>query len=132
MNGGVVSHESKLLSKVQKSTTTAESSELARCADEVQALRVLLGELGVRLTEPTIIYEDNLAAVQLVNGDAKLQHRTKTVLLQLARLREQIDDGIICVLPVLTDHNIADLGTKSLPRPAFKIASRCTTVPFIP
>jgi hypothetical protein len=132
MNGGVISHSTKSLQKVATSTTISEYDTLFHCSEEVSSVRSFLGEMGVRLTAPTIVYEDNLAAVALANGSAKISNRTKAASLRLHKIRELVSDGIIAVLPVPTDHNIADLGTKPLPRPAFRKFARTTTVPFIP
>ena len=131
LNGGVVSSRSKTLEKVSTSTTAAEYEQLYHCTEEVTYIRQLLGEIGVHLHAPTIIYEDNLAAVSLANNASKIHARTRSMALQLHKIRERIADGIVAVLPVGTNDNIADVGTKALPRPAFKVHSKCLSMPFI-
>ena len=102
------------------------------CSEETISVRMQLGELGVDLATPTTIYCDNLAAVALANNPSRVHHRTKALDLKLHKIREWVLDGLIAILPVRSEDNIADLGTKPLPRPAFRKHASVTIVPFIP
>ena len=112
------------------STTAAEYEALFYCAEEVVSMRNFLGELGYPQTEPTVIYEDNAAALALVNGPGKLHHRTKSMALRFHKLREYRADGIINVTSISTKDNTADIGTKNLPKPIF--VKHCSHVAVLP
>ena len=84
-------------------------------------------ELGYPQTAPTKIYCDCDPAIKLADGPGKLSHRTKAFELELYKLREYVSSGLVDVVWISTNDDPADIGTKSLPGPAFsKHRSRMT------
>ncbi len=67
MNGAVISFTSKRYSTTDDFTAAAELKEQHLCACDVEGLRNLMKEVGLEQHEPTIIYQDNQAAIQIAS-----------------------------------------------------------------
>jgi histone deacetylase 1/2 len=117
LSGAAVAWRSKLQPIVTTSSTEAEYVALCAAALAVVALRALLAFLGFDQQLPTIIYEDNTAALQLsVNPIA--QQRTKHIDVRYHKLRELVAERAIDVVSIRTTEQLADLLTKALGRVA--------------
>ena len=66
MNGGAISWKSKRQSMVATSTCHAEYIAASELAREIVWLRMLLNEIGFKLKYPSVVLEDNAAALQMV------------------------------------------------------------------
>ena len=71
-------------------------------------------------TAPTIIYQDNEAAVQIAKHRGSLSSRSKHLDLKVLSSRNKVEDGK--VVPVIkgTAEMYADIGTKALPDNQFE------------
>jgi hypothetical protein len=65
MNRAAISLSSKKHTTTDNSTAAAELTELHLCACDVMGFRELMKEIGLEQTEPTIIFQDNQAAIQI-------------------------------------------------------------------
>ena len=65
---------------------------------------------------PVKIYCDNVSA-RLQFDTLKTTLRVKHINMRIQAIREQISQGVFDIYFVLTEHNVADLLTKALPRP---------------
>ena len=65
MNGAAICFTSKRHTTTDDSTTAAELTELYLAACEVEAMRNLNDEIGLKQDGHTVIYQDNLAAIQI-------------------------------------------------------------------
>jgi hypothetical protein len=113
--GGAVAWRSKLQSVVAMSTTEAEYIAACHAALEAVPLRELLANLDFPMTEATIIYEDNQAALQL-SVDPIAQQRTKHIAVRYHKIRELVAQRIIDMVSISTQEQVADLLTKALGR----------------
>jgi hypothetical protein len=112
--GAVICWLSKLQPTVALSTTEAETNASVEAVKIVMHLRLLLSELGFPQLEPTIVHEDNSAALAIVHGEnAK---RTKHFQIKVHFLREQKERGEFEYEKVTTKEQLADAFTKALPR----------------
>ena len=68
LNGGLISWLSKLQSTVALSTAEAETIAGVEAVKQVMHLRLFLRELGQEQTSPSVVYEDNNAAIALAHG----------------------------------------------------------------
>jgi hypothetical protein len=59
------------------STTAAELTELNLAACEVEAMRNLNDETGLKQDGPTVIYQDNQAAIQIAMNRGSVSRRTR-------------------------------------------------------
>ena len=88
-------------------------------ATEIVYQRGLMREMGIVLTEPTVLHVDNTSAVALIK-DAKSCVRTRHIERRYLKIRELVDAGHIELRYVNTVDNPADLLTKALPRVDFE------------
>ena len=63
LNGGPISWKSRRQDSVALSTSEAEYMAASLCGQEVVYIRAILRDFGVTQTQPTLIYEDNLACI---------------------------------------------------------------------
>jgi hypothetical protein len=118
-SGGVIMLGNSLIKSISHrqgsvatSTQHAEINALLEVTHEIMHFRDLLSETGLYFDEPTKIYEDNQAAIALTKNPGN--GKVKYLELNMAAIREQIEDGIIEVLYINTTLNIADFFTKPL------------------
>lgn len=84
------------------STTKAKRVATSEAAKEMVWLKRLIDELTNKQETP-IIYIDNEAAIKLMKNPEFYR-----------RLREAVREGIISVLPIITNEQLADMLTKPL------------------
>lgn len=113
VNNAVFSWKSSLSSIVATSTCEAELMAYCSCACEVLYARKLAEELGFCQLTPTKIYEDNEGAIVLVKK-MHLRNRSKHIALRFAFAKILYDMGHIKPLPVASEHQHADIGTKAV------------------
>lgn len=113
--GGSISWASKLQPTVALSSTEAEYMALSAGVQEALYLRQLLEDLGYQQKSATVIREDNQGCIALA-GNPIHHRRTKHIDIRYHFVRERIESGEIKVEYVPTEHQLADLLTKALPR----------------
>ena len=96
---------------ITMSSTESEIMAASETALEVVYHRRLLSELGLPQRKPTKLYVDNQGAVEL-SKDQKSCHRSRHVLRRYFKVRELQHDGVVEVVWVATDDNLADGFTK--------------------
>ncbi|GEM12653.1 gag-Pol polyprotein [Rhodotorula toruloides] len=116
---GAVSWSSKLQPRVTASSTEAEYLGLSHACKETVYLTQLLGELGFPAEGAAVLYGDNQGANAL-SKDPQFHNRTRHLRLTEHFVREQVQDGSICVEYIPTVRMLADAMTKSLPAPLFE------------
>jgi hypothetical protein len=118
--GAAVCWRSKLQECVARSTTEAEYIALALAGAEAYAMRQLLAFLGCEQLQPTVLYEDNAAAL-LLAANPVAQQRSRSINVKYHYIRELVGKQIVDVLAIRTGAQHADLLTKTLPGPAHKL-----------
>ena len=98
MNGGVISFPSKRHPTTDDSTAAAELTEQHLCACDVEGLINLMKEIGLMQPEPTVIYQDNQAAIQIANNRGALAKKTRAMEMRTLTVRNKIED--MKVVPV--------------------------------
>ncbi|KAG3079651.1 hypothetical protein PI124_g14207 [Phytophthora idaei] len=73
----------------------------------------LVEELQVRRSKQTIIYEDNQAAIQVIN-EVRSSYKAKTVGLNVHKLRHFVERDEVMVEYCPREGNVADIFTKPL------------------
>ena len=116
---GPIDWSSKKQSSV--SLSSAEAEVMAFCSATQQAMwfRSILEEIGLPRHEPTIIYEDNTGAIELVSNSV-ISKRLKHVDIRLCFVNHAIERRIVVPIKVPTTGNLADIFTKALPGTRFK------------
>jgi hypothetical protein len=113
-NHGLISWRSKLQSLVTLSSAEAEYVALADMICEVKYLRELARGLGFGQTEPTLIYEDNRAAILTAEAECSAGGRLKHVDVKYRFATEAVRNREVRVRYIPTTLNFADIMTKAL------------------
>jgi len=116
VNNATFSWRATLSQIVVLSTTEAELMALASCCCEVVWARKLAVELGF---PPQAFLQDNTGCIASANN-MHLRGRSKHVALRVCFIQQLIQDGIISAKQCPTATQIADIGTKALPRVPFE------------
>jgi hypothetical protein len=107
------------MSKLQPTVaiSTAEAEYMAACTATQEALhlRQLLEDVGYMQNGATTIFEDNQSCIALGKNPV-LHKRTKHVAIKYHFIREKIAEGTINLEYMPTEHQLADMLTKGLPK----------------
>ena len=120
VNSGPVSWKSGLQPIVTLSSCEAEYVALCSEVCEVKYLRNLLDELGHKQLEPTLIWEDNKAAILVGSQECSSAGRCKHIDLRFRFVAMAVKQKVVRVRYTPTDVNVADLLTKALPTVVFE------------
>ena len=118
--GNTISWYSRRQTITALSTMMAEFLALCEATRDIIYLREYLQFLGITLTSPTIIFEDNAACI-VIAKDPTNHKGTRQINTKLFFVRDTIRDKVIDVKQISTDENMADFFTKSLARPRFEL-----------
>ncbi|KAK9063785.1 hypothetical protein SSX86_017657 [Deinandra increscens subsp. villosa] len=113
---------SKRQPTVSLSTTEAEYRAAAMAAQEIVWLKLVLGELKQQADMKVTLYCDNLSSIQLAENPM-FHARSKHIEVHYHFIREKVLGGEIDLKYIDTDHQVADMFTKSLP--SVKIQGFC-------
>lgn len=118
LNGGLVAWIARLQPTVSLSTAESECIATTDCVKLLMHLRLLLRELGRKQEKPTVVYEDNQAAVKLVEMPEQSK-KAKHYQMKLQFLKDMRSEGIFRYDWISTKVQLADAMTKCLPRDSF-------------
>ena len=116
------------------STSTAEAELVSACAQakDLVWIRSLLASMNVQWLsepEPTILFEDNTAAISMIKNTGGDQKRAKHIDIRYHYTRQQVSNGTILVQHCPTENMLADILTKPLaPQRHYEITSKILTV----
>jgi hypothetical protein len=114
MNRAAITMTSKRHSTTDDSTTAAELTEAYLLACEIEGFRNLMSEIGLRQKGPTILYQDNKAAIQIAMNRGSLSRKTRGTDLRVLTLRNKVEDLKVVPVYLYTKDMLVDLGTKAL------------------
>jgi hypothetical protein len=103
---------------VSRSSTESEYRALATASAEVCWLRTLLKDLGIFLSQPPILWCDNVFALAIASNPV-FHARTKHIEVDFHFIRERVLRKDLVVKFVSTNDQLADIFTKSLPTQRF-------------
>jgi len=111
--GGPIAYKSKVQSTVSTSSTEAEFIAAVHAAKIAKYLRSILHELNYTQLGPTVLHEDNEAAILMINA-SRPTPRARHIDIQHFAIQEWKANGdiILCHIPGII--NPADALTKSL------------------
>jgi hypothetical protein len=119
VNDSAVMWRSQLQRTVAHSTSEAEYRALSDGARDAMYVRQLLIELGVNISGPIVMHEDNQVAKRMAEEVAT--KRSKHIDVCYHHIRELVANGDIIISDCRTDNMLADLLTKPLPRDQFQV-----------
>jgi hypothetical protein len=83
--------------------------------------RGLLSDLGYPQLQPTVIGEDNQAAIAIATNPGSSHKRTKHIHTRERKICEWVEEGSVEIKYVNTKSQLADLLTKALSWPIFNL-----------
>jgi hypothetical protein len=114
----LVSWRAKKQATVSRSSSEAEYRALSSASCELQWLLYLFADLQVQLSKIPTLYCDNQSAVHIASNPV-FHERTKHLDIDCHLVREKVLKGILKLLPVSTNDQMADFLTKALAPPKF-------------
>ena len=120
-NRAPISWRSKLQKTVALSTAEAEYYSASTAAVEVIYLRYLLRSMGFAPKKWTPVYEDNNACIEWGNNIIGGRERAKHIDIRKHFAHEAIQNGHLRLVLVDTSEQLADIFTKGLHPPAWKV-----------
>mgnify|MGYP000037351645 CR=1 FL=1 len=103
---------------IATSPASEELLAIVLAAKKIIWLRGLLASLGFNQHEPTKLFTDSTAAMDMISNH-KTSNKSEHLTLQINFVRQLIDNATIQLVHVDTDLNVADLMTKNLARGKF-------------
>ena len=103
---------------IATSPASEELLAIVLAAKKIIWLRGLLASLGFNQHEPTQLFTDSTAAIDMVTNH-KTSSKSEHLTLQINFVRQLIANGTLQLVHVDTDYNVADLMTKNLARSKF-------------
>ena len=104
---------------VALSSTEAEYMALSDATREAVWLRRFLLELGIPITSPTIMYEDNQGTIALVENPIR-HKRSKHIDIRYHYTRDALTNNEISLVYIPTADQLADVMTKAIARSKFE------------
>ena len=87
---------------------------MAATASELAWFRQLLQDFQVDVSSPALLFCDNQAAVHIASNPT-FHERTKHIEVDCLFIRDKVADGSIRLMPIRSQHQLADVFTKPLP-----------------
>lgn len=117
INGRPVAWKSQLQKIIAHSTSEAEYVAMSEALREAVALKQLLGEAGIEVESPTVVFEDNQTAKHM--AEQITTKRAKHIDIKYHHVRELVQSGEYTIIDCRTEDMVADILTKPLPKPQF-------------
>lgn len=132
MGNSLISWRSKKQTVVARSSTESEYRALADATSELLWLRWLLIDMGVTHSAATMLHCDNRSAIQISHNDV-FHERTKHIEIDCHLVRHHVVHGTICLIPVSSADQTADIFTKPhLPNRFHDLLGKLKLAPMIP
>ena len=93
---------------------TPQLTEQYLCSCNVEGLRQLMSEVGLHQQQPTTIWQDNQAAIQIAMNRGALAKKTRAMNMRTLSVRNKIEDGKVIPIYLRTLDMVVDIGTKAL------------------
>lgn len=118
LGNSLISWKSMKQAIVSRSSIEAEYRALATTVCELQWITNLLHDLHISLISATLLYCDNKSAKHIA-VNSSFHERTKHLELDLHFVREKLQQNLFQLLPIFSDHQLADIFTKALDQTPF-------------
>ena len=114
LGGAAVSWSSRKIKVVALSSFESEWYSASICGCEVTVVRRILEEIGYAQGASTKIMEDNAACIYSSMDNKPMNPRSKHIDTRVFKLKEFVRDGIMTLVKIGTDKQVADNLTKPL------------------
>jgi len=119
MYGNVVYWKTRKQGSITKSSTHAEYVALSESVSEIKVIENLLKDFQVNVARPINVYENNSGAVAIAKF-GNFTKNSKHIEVHYHFVHECVEEGMIDIIKIESENNIADVLTKSLGRINFE------------
>jgi hypothetical protein len=116
--GGAVGYKSKFQTVIAHSSTEAEFVAACDTAKMILFFRSLLQDVGLELTDATVMFEDNNGALLMANAQQPTK-RTRHIDIKHFALLDWVERDMVILHAISTHDNAADAMTKTLTKQLF-------------
>jgi hypothetical protein len=117
--GNAISWRSRAQRNVTLSSSEAEYVAVSEVCAEVMFVKQIMEFLNIKLELPIKILMDNIGAMFLTENQSVSQ-RTRHIDVRYHFIRDYVEDGVVQVIFVRSEHNDADVFTKNLGTETFQ------------
>ncbi|GAU44842.1 hypothetical protein TSUD_400430 [Trifolium subterraneum] len=118
LGSSLVSWKAKKQTTVSRSSSEAEYRALSTATYELIWLLFLLRDLNIKCSKIPVIYCDSQSAIHIASNPI-FHERTKHLEIDFHLVREKLQQGLLRLLPISTEDQLADCLTKALAAPKF-------------
>ncbi|RVW19305.1 Retrovirus-related Pol polyprotein from transposon RE1 [Vitis vinifera] len=113
LRDNLVTWRSKKQNVVARSPAESEFRAIAQGLCELLWLKIILYDLRIKWDGPMKLYCDNKSTINIAHNP--IQHdRTKHIEIDKHFIKEKLDEGVVCMSYVPSEHQLADIITKGL------------------
>ena len=98
---------------VARSSAESEFRAIAQGLCELLWLKIILDDLRIKWDGPMKLYCDNKWAINIAHNP-KQHDRTKHIEIDRHFIKEKLEEGVVCMSYVPSEHQLADILTKGL------------------
>ncbi|WKA05210.1 hypothetical protein VitviT2T_023189 [Vitis vinifera] len=118
--GNLVTWKSKKQNVVARSSAELEFRFIAQGLCELLWLKIILNDLRIKWDGPLKLYCDKKSAINIAHNP--IQHdRTKHIEIDRHFIKEKLEEGVVCMSYVPSEHQLVDILTKGLNNSMFTI-----------
>ena len=113
LGGNLVTWRSKKQNVVAKSSVESEFRVIAQGLCELLWLIIILDDLRIKWDDPMKLYRDNKSTISIAHSP--IQHNmTKHIEIDRHFIKEKLEEGVVCMSYVSSEHQLVDSLTKGL------------------